>query len=185
MLAMQAAFRKSPVHYVVALALVLRSVFPRRWWHRFTGDPVALIIELGHVAPALQEKVLARLVTVPGAMQNEATVSDDPNEALRRAQRLAVYGREDGPTARGSLATAALVVRSAYGDGWYWNPARWQTADGYAPFAVCLLEYAGLQALEARRRLEIADGFALSHAKDPKRVRAQLEKMAYPSDMVS
>ena len=186
MLALQAAHSRSAVEYVVELAVILRQCFPRRWWHRVTGDPVALILALGASAPDLQAKVLARLVRVPGSDADESKRAEDPIEAIRMAQRRAVYGEQGAKGPQTSLALAALTVRSAYGDAWYWNPARWGTADGYAPFAVCLLEYAGLQALEARRRLEVADGFALAHAKDPRRVRQQLEKIAYPSDsMVS
>lgn len=180
MLALQAAHRASALHYVVTLAGVLRAVLPRRWWYRVTGDPVALILALGRVVPSLQEKVLASLVMMPGAKES-AVLADDPVEAIRRAQRVAVYGAADQQP-RGSLAAAALVVRAAYGDAWYWNPERWPTADGYVPFAVCLTEYAGLQALDARRRLEVADGYALANTKDPRRARQQLEQIAYPSD---
>jgi hypothetical protein len=185
MLALQAANADGVVPYVIELALVLRSVFPRRWWHRLTGDPVARILRLGQQSPELQGRVLRRLVTVPGADRDESKDTTDLYAELRAAQRRAVYGEQGARGPSLSLASAAMTVRAAYGDAWYWNPARWQTADGYAPFAVCLLEYAGLQALDARRRLEVADGFAIAHAKDPKRVRSQLEKVAYPSDLVS
>lgn len=183
MLALQAAHTHGAVFYVVTLASILRAVFPRRWWYRLTGDPVVMILALGQRAPELQALVLRRLVTAVGETRSRA-VEEDPVEIVRRAQRALVYGEEHAKPGI-SLAVAALTVRAAYGDAWYWNPQRWPTADGYAPFAVCLLEYAGLQALDARRRLEVADGYAIAHAKDPRRVREKLEKMAYPSDMVS
>lgn len=185
MLALQAAHAQGPVAYVSTLAAVLRAVLPWRWWYRFTGDPVRRWVQLGTVDPALQSRVLQRLLAVPGTDTNAAAVTDeDPVEAIRRAQRRAVYGTDDGGP-RLSLALAALGVRAVYGEAWYWNPARWPTSDGYAPFGVALLEYAGLQTLDARRRLEVADGFALAHAKDPRRARQQIERLAYPSDLVS
>lgn len=184
MLQLQAAYTHGPIEYVVALALVLRAVFPPRWWYRITGDPVRLLLRLGADAPTLQAKVLERLVRVPGNQDDATLGADDPIEALRRAQRRAVYGDEQQANGRGSLAMASLAVRAAYGDSWYYQPTRWQTADGYAPFTLCLLEYVGLQAMDARRRLEVADGFAVANATDPRRARAQLERMAYPPDLV-
>jgi hypothetical protein len=185
MLALQAAHARDPITYVLTLALVLRAVFPRRWWHRLTGDPVRLILRLGQQAPELQGRVLRHLVSVPGSTRDATKEPVDPLEAFRRDQRRAVYGEAEaagGPTI--TLAAAAMTVRAEYGDAWYWNPERWPTSDGYVPFAVCLLEYAGLQAMDARRRLEVADGFALAHAKDPRRARMQLQKVAYPAEAV-
>ncbi len=181
MLALQAAHHQSPVHYVLALAAVLRAVLPWRWWYRVTGDPVRLIVALGRVDQPLQARVLSALLTAPGSDVDQSTQLDEI-EAIRQAQRREVYGAQGAKGPALSLAMAALAVRAAYGDAWYYAPDRWPTSDGYAPFAVCLLEHAGLQALEARRRLEVADGFALAHAKDPRRARASIERVAYPSD---
>lgn len=185
MLALQAAHQRGPIAYVVQLAQLLRAVLPRRWWHVVTGDPVHLILSLGALDPALQATVLSQLVSAPGSLVDESRAEESPIEAIRRSQRRAVYGEagERGP--RLSLAIAALTVRAAYGDTWYYAPDRWPTADGYAPFAVALVEHAGLQSLAARRQLEVADGFAIANTKDPRRIRSQLEQLAYPSDMVS
>lgn len=172
-----------PVAYVVALSVVLRAVFPVKPWYRLTGDPVALITRL-FLDPGLVplgRKVLTKLVQVPGGTDDMSTQQDDPVEAIRRAQRAEVYGEK--PAHGPSLATAAMTVRAAYGDAWYYAPDRWPTSDGYAPFAVCWVEFVGLQALDARRRLEVADGYALAHAKDPKRARRPFEQMAYPAEV--
>lgn len=178
MLALQAV-RRDPVAYVFRLAVVLRAVFPRRWWYRLTGDPVALILAL---PGDLMTRVLASMLTVPGTGA-DATTEIDPIEAIRAEQRRAVYG--DKAPVGPSLATAAMTVRATYGDAWYYQPGRWATADGYAPFAVTWVEFAGVQALGARETLTVADGFAVAHAKDPRRVRAQLQQLAYPTDLVS
>lgn len=178
MMTLQAAGR-DPIAYVLALADVLRAVLPRRWWYRLVGDPVRLILQL---PPELMGLVLRALVTVPNTDRDVSREADDPIEAIRRSHRQAVYGEAE-PTGGVSLAVAALSVRAAYGDAWYFNPRRWPTSDGYVPFALALVEYAGVQALEVRRRLEVADGFSLANAKDPRRVRQQMERMAYPVEV--
>jgi hypothetical protein len=178
MLALQAAGR-DPLTYLVALAGLLRAVLPRRWWYRLVGDPVRMILTL---PPSLLPLVLQALVTAPGS-DRDVTHDEDPMDQLRRDQRRAVYG--DERTAKGgvTLAVAALSVRAAYGDGWYYAPDRWPTSDGYVPFAVALVEYAGVQSLDVRRRLEFADGYGIAHAKDPRRVRQQMEALAYPVEV--
>lgn len=179
MLTLQAAGR-DPLRYVLALAAILRAVFPRCWWYRVVGDPVRLLLSL---PPDLLPVVLKALVTVPDSDRDVSRETDDPIEAIRRAQRMAVHGEAAMQAAGASLAIAALSVRAAYGDGWYYDPTRWPTSDGYAPFGVALVEYAGVQTLEVRQRLAVADGFSLSHAKDPTRVRKQLESLAYPQEV--
>lgn len=159
------------------LVLVLRAAFPRR---RFR-DPVRRILQL---PDALRDRVIGALFRVPGSDEDRRD-DENPVEQMRRAQRAAVYGagkqNAPGPT----LATALAVVRAAYGDAWYWNPKRWPTSDGYAPFAVTWVEYLGLQTVEARRRLERADSVMLALAKDGTKARRALVDAAFPSDMVS
>jgi len=175
MLALQAAGR-DPLRYLLALLPILRDVLPRRWWYGVVGDPVRLILRL---PPELVQLVLKALVTVPGTDRDVSQEAADPIEAIRLAQRRQVHG--DHAEAGISLAVAALSVRAAYGDGWYYDPRRWPTSDGYVPFAVALVEYAGVQALEVRRRLEVADGYSLAHAKPYERERMQ--RMAYPMEV--
>jgi hypothetical protein len=151
MLALQAA-QRDPVQYLLTLLPILRAVLPRRWWYRLVGDPVRMILRLPE---PLIRKVLQALVTVP------------------------VHG--DTPDGGVSLAVAALSVRAAYGDAWYFNPQRWPTSDGYVPFAVALIEFAGIQALDVRRRLEVADGYALAHAKPHEKER--MHRLAYPQEV--
>lgn len=169
-----------PLGYFVALAGILRAVFPRRWWYRLVGDPVRLILSLPRDLVPL---VLRALVTVPETDRDVSRETESPLEAIRRAQRMAVHGEAAMKASGATLAVAALSVRAAYGDGWYYAPDRWPTSDGYAPFAVALVEYAGVQTLDVRQRLAVADGFSLSHAKDPQRVRRHLETMAYPQEV--
>lgn len=181
MLALQAASRDVR-QYAAALAEVLYAVFPYTGPRRWLGHPVRIILTL---PPELQRTVLQALVTVPGSGIDESRQADDPIERARQAQRSAVFGANAARGPAPSLATAALTVRAAFGDSWYYNPQRWQTSDGYAPFALTWLEYVGLQALEARQRLTVADGYALANAKDGKAARQALQLAAYPTDLVS
>lgn len=174
MLALQGASAE-PLAVLLETAKVLRAVLPRRWYHVVTGDPVAMTLRLPE---ALRARVLAALLSLPA----DDVKDDSPLEQMRRQQRAQVYGDGERGGLRPTLALAALTVRQAYGEGWYYNPARWGTSDGYAPFAVCWLEYVGLQALEARQRLIVADGTALASAKDGPRVRRQLLRLAYPGE---
>lgn len=175
MLALQAA-AGDPVEVLLETARVLRAVLPRRWWHAVTGDPVRLILRL---PDDVRRRVLSALFSLPKATE----AADDPLEQVRRAQRAQVYGTEEQAGPRPSLAIATLTVRSAFGDDWYYAPGRWATADGYPPFGVVWVEYVGLQALEAKQRLTLADGTALAQAKDGPRVRRQLLRLAFPAEV--
>lgn len=177
MLALQAA-GADPVAYLTALATTLRNVFPWRARYWLCGDPLRRLL---HLPDAVRGRVLSALLTIPEVPE---PIDDSPIAELRRQQRLAVYGDGKADGHAPSLATASLVVRSVYGDTWYYAPSRWLTSDGYAPFALTWVEYVGLQALDARQRLVVADGFAVAHAKDYKSARASLERAASPSDQV-
>lgn len=174
MLHLQAA-GADPVAALAAMRAVLRQVLPRRWWYAVVGDPVRLILSLP--TPLLQA-VTKALVTVPDT-ERDVSREVDPFAELRQLQRHAVTGKRSNDGV--SLAAAAMGVRAVYGDAWYYNPHRWPTSDGYAPFAVAIVEHAGMQALEVRRRLEIAEGTMIAHAKPHERVR--LRKLAYPGEV--
>lgn len=175
MLALQACGTDA-VATIIETAKVLRSVLPRRWFYRLTGDPVALLLRL---PIDLRAKVLVALFSIP----EEPVDQQDQLESVRRAQRAIVYGKGGITGPQPSLAIASLSCRTAFGEGWYYAPDRWPTADGYAPFGVVWLEYIGLQALEARERLVVADGTALASAKDAPRVRQQLLRLAFPGEI--
>lgn len=177
MLALQAA-GADPITYLTTLAVTLRQVFPWRPRYRLCGDPLRRLL---HLPDAVRGRVLSALLTIPEVPE---PIDDSPLAELRRQQRAAVYGDGHADGHAPSLAIASLVVRSVYGDAWYYAPDRWPTSDGYAPFALTWVEYVGLQALDARQRLAVADGFAVAHAKDFKRARASLERAASPPDQV-
>lgn len=166
-----------PVRYFFALVPILRDVLPMRWWYRVVGDPVRLILGLPE---DVAKKMLKAIVTAPDSDRDVSRELDEV-EMIRAAQRRSVHGEKTDSGV--SLAVATMSVRAVYGDAWFWNPERWPTSDGYVPFAVALAEAAGVQALDVRRRIEVADGFSLAHAKDPRREREKLHQLAYPAEV--
>lgn len=179
MLALQAASR-DPLRYLITLASVLHAVFPTRRRDRWCGRPVRIILNL---PDELRSRVLQTLVTLPGSTADQSRIDDDPLAHIREAQRRAVRGIKGGTAGTPSLAAAALTVRAYLGESWYYNPERWPTSDGFAPFALTWLEFAGLEVVGARRRLEIADGFALLHNKNPRHALNQLRAQAFPREV--
>lgn len=167
----------------VALVVLLRVAFPRRWWHRFYADPVRVILGL----PAdLRDKVIGEILRMPGgAERNPADLS--PVEALRKMQRELVYGAAAArkPQNVPTLALAVARVRATYGDVWYFNPGRWATADGYVPWRVVWAEYQALGAIAAHERIERASAAAVLHAKNSTRTLDDWFREAHPPEAMN
>lgn len=185
MLRLQAARSQGAAHQLLALALALRAAFPFRQRYRlafYYRDPVRVVFELPDV---LRSKVIASLLDVPGSGR-DGTADEDPIEQMRREQRELVYGKQGAASGNvPTLATALTVVRAAFGDTWYFNPTRWATTDGYAPFKVVWAEYMGLQAMDARLQLSRADSIAFALATNQSQkaaARGALLRAAYPAD---
>lgn len=176
MLALQAA-RSDARKYARELGRVLQEIFPNRWWYRITGDPVRLVWRL----PDDVRSVVLRAVLTRPESDDEAG-ADDEIEIIRRAQRFAVYGKEQNKPGI-SLALAASAVRAVYGDAWYYAPSRWPTSDGYVPFALVWVEYLAVFAHAAHLRMIVADGLAVERAKDPRGARRTLERLAFPTEI--
>lgn len=165
---------------LVAFAETLRAAFPRRRWR----DPVKIILGMRDSNTAKRDAIVKALFRVPGST-DDRRLDESPLEQMRREQRAAVHGSAFARGPAPTLATASVVVRAAYGDTWYYNPARWNTADGYAPFPVTWVEYVGLLTLDAKQRLSMADAMSLSMASDvnkAQRARQELLKQAFPPD---
>lgn len=80
-----------------------------------------------------------------------------------------------------TLGVAAAQCEVAYGASWYWNRARWKTADGYVPFRVLWAAWRRLLAVQANERLSAARSVALAHAGDEGRGLLETEiQAAYP-----
>lgn len=163
--------------HALAMARFLRHAFPWRPWYKLWGDPVPQILAL---PDPLRQRVLARLFFVPGRTDHE----DDPIAAEIARQRAIARPNaaraERGPT----LALAMLTCEERLGAGWHFAPSRWNTSDGYAPFATVWLTYEGLMARDAYARMELAAGIALAIGQGPEQQRQidQTMSRAFPRD---
>lgn len=152
----------------------LRAAFPvAHWWQR---DPLRAVARL---SLPVQAEIVARLFAVPGHIEDAAV---DPEAALIAAHRRLAFPAEAarGPT----LALAALTCEVRLGADWYYAPSRWSTADGYAPLATVWTTYAGLQALDAHERLQMAAAVQLGNGHGPTIAREwrKVQQAAYPPD---
>lgn len=176
-----AAAHGSDAEKIDATVALLQAAFPRRPRWRPWADPVRQVLAL----PAdLQGLVLQRLVAVPAfeaaPARNDA---DDPVAATRRLHRALEAGYQAAARHRGAtLEVAALHCEAMLGAAWYYAPHRWPTADGYAPAAVVLLTYHGLQAVWAHRRLEMAAATGVVQSgKTAAGTLRQWQRQAFPS----
>jgi len=168
---------QSDIDRVLAMVRFLRHAFPWRWWYRFGRDPVRQISTLP--LPLLQ-KVLSALFFVPGSGEDER---DPVASEIARQRAIARPGAKHalrGP----SLSLAILTCEARMGAGWYRDAARWGTSDGCAPFAVVWLTYEGLQALDARERLNMMQAIelAIMDGEDKRRAHDKTVQHAYPRD---
>jgi len=153
---------------------VLRAAFPKpRWcWWR---DP------LRHPAmrdASIRSAILQRLFAIPRVPED---ATHDHHAATRAWQRAATKPAASGVAP--SLAIAVQACRYAFGEGWYFNPARWPTADGYAPHAVVWVEFAGLSAVTARDELVAIAAHSIANSgKEAKRAVDKVVRRAYPDD---
>lgn len=83
-----------------------------------------------------------------------------------------------------TLSVAASQCELRYGAGWYFNPARWRTADGYVPFRLLWPAWRRLQAARAADRLDVARAVSLAHqpGEQAKRLTDAELREAYPQD---
>ena len=156
-----------------ALTELLMAAFgPKRWFR----DPVAAVKRL---PVGLLARLLDRILAVPG---HDVDESLDPEAALIAAHRKMAHPVESrtGP----SLALAALTCEVRMGAGWYYDPERWPTSDGYAPMAAVWTTYGGLMALDAGAQLAAATAGRLASSTDKgvDRLFKDLRKAAYPPD---
>lgn len=175
--------RGDGIAIIRSLLEVLSATFPRRWWHRFYGNPVKLVMSL---PLDLREKVLARIFRMPGTGRSGVIDEDklSPQERLARAQRALARPASEANKPEPTLATAVTRCRAAYGDTWYYNPQRWSTTDGYVPFRVVWVEFLALEAEDARTRLEHVAALQVLHQKaaDAKRTIHEWVREAHPTD---
>ena len=161
--------------------MVLRAAFPAppRWcrWR----DPLRAIAQLDLVQ---RKRLLTRLMVMPsGLLPPEVTEgSVDPYAELRRQQKALSSPSTAADGHRPTLALAALACRARFGHAWYFNPAQYDTSDGYVPHTVAWADYEGLAALDAHAQLLSVVVQGVAQAKNATHLLASIKASAFPRD---
>lgn len=61
-----------------------------------------------------------------------------------------------------SLALCVVHLEHAFSH-WYFDPARWRTVDGFAPWNVCWIQWRALQSVRAMDRLSLTRAVMLAN----------------------
>lgn len=74
-------------------------------------------------------------------------------------------------------------VERFYGASWYFNPQRWATLDGYAPWGVVWVAWRAMQAVQAYERLSMSRAVSLGMANGDAAMRARQDELdaAFPA----
>lgn len=80
--------------------------------------------------------------------------------------RLAQLNRDPTPppTAGVAFPAVARLVEREYGAGWWHNPARWDTLDGYAPYGAVWAAWETMRRARALERLSLIRAIAIARA---------------------
>jgi hypothetical protein len=135
------------------LERLMRLAFPLQWRFLWIGDPVRRWAR----HPGRQH-LLKAFLTIP-AVKTEPVREPDEWDRLEAAQRVEDVG---GPAV--TLDTVCRLTEAAMGAGWYWNPARWDTWDGYAPYDVVWRAWTTMQQARAFERLNQVRAIGITQA---------------------
>lgn len=142
-----------------AIGWLLRRSFPLSWRsvlaHLWRGDPVRKV-----VADPLRVMRVQAFLALPKEV--EEPVVEDEWDRLRRLQQDPV--KEPGP--RVTLDRVCRITEAVFGSDWYWNPRRWPTWDGYAPYDVVWRGWETLQMTRALERLNLVRAIGITKAGD-------------------
>jgi hypothetical protein len=137
------------------LSRLMRKSFPLRWVFLWIGDPVRKFLR--HPG---RNALLAAFLTVP-AEKVEPPREPDEWDKLEAMQRVESAG---GPPV--TLDTVCRLTEAAMGAEWYWNPDRWDTWDGYAPYDVVWRAWTTMQQARAFERLNMIRAVGVTKAGD-------------------
>ncbi len=127
----------------------------RHWWQA-PGARIKAIPD-----EAVRRRVIAALLTGPTKKAEPEKPQTIEEQVI--ARHRAIASRAAGGHAP-SLAVIVATLRAALGDGWYWNPARYGTTDGYVPVRQALVDYAGHHAVQSAAMLREATAARLAQA---------------------
>ena len=140
---------------MVVLERLLRKAFPLRWRYLWIGDPVRRWAR--HPG---RNQLLKAFLTLP-AEKVEPTREPDEWDRLEAMQTV------PDPSGGGQVVTLETVCRLTeltMGAAWYWNPARWDTWDGYAPYDVVWRAWRTIQQERAFQRLNLVRATTIAQA---------------------
>ena len=137
------------------LGRLMRKAFPLRWVFLWSGDPVRLFLRHPQ-----RNALLAAFLTVPSEVV-EPPREPDEWDKLEAMQRVEDVG---GPQV--TLDTVCRVTEQGMGSGWYYNPERWPTWDGYAPYDVVWRAWTTIRQVRAFDRLGMMRAIGVSKAGD-------------------
>jgi hypothetical protein len=140
-------------HAALVFGLV-RKVFPLSWRRIWWADPARKVTR-----SPLCNAILAGWLKVP-APAPVKTREPDEWDKLEQAQRV-----EDDPGGhRITLDTVCRLTEVVMGAGWYYNPERWATWDGYAPYEVVWDAWYTIQRARAWERLNLVRAVGITKA---------------------
>jgi hypothetical protein len=137
-----------------ALERLMRLAFPLRWRYLWVGDPVRKFLR----HPGRNALLVGFLKIPPEKV--EPVREPDEWDRLEAMQRV-----EDDPgSPKVTLAMVCRLTEAAMGAGWYWNPGRWPTWDGYAPYDVVWRAWTTMQQARAFERLNMVRAIGITRA---------------------
>jgi hypothetical protein len=150
---------------------------PLQRWQHYRHSPVKLIAQIDD--EAIRRSVISALLT--GPVKKPAPVATMTIEEQMHERHQAIASRASTGHAP-SLAVIVATLRHALGESWYYNPARYDTTDGYVSMRQALVDFAGHHAVEAGAVLRDATAARLAQAdaKEWRRATARLTKAASP-----
>ena len=138
-----------------ALERLLRKSFPLSWRWLWVGDPVRKWLR--HPG---RNQLLTGFLTIP-------TEKVEPTREPDEWDRLEAMQTVKDPNGGGQTVTLDTVCRLTeltMGAAWYWNPARWPTWDGYAPYDVVWRAWRTIQQERAFQRLNQVRAISITQA---------------------
>ena len=138
-----------------ALAWLLRRSFPLRWSNLWRGDPVRQLLADPQRGVKVQE-----FLALPAT--KAAPQVEDEWDRLRAFNRDPVA--EPGKPVE--LDRVCRLTEAVLGSDWYFNPARWTTWDGYAPWDEVWRAWGTLQMRLALERLSVVRAIGITKAGD-------------------
>ncbi len=169
------------VDRAAAIAQALTEAFPPpTGWQRLRWSPPARLLR------RLDEASLGLVLraVLYGPTRAPAVTADEPDDAYAQLKRRHQQMQTPGQQRAISLAVIVATLREAYGEAWYYDAARYDTADGYVDVRSAMADFEGYLTVLAGRKLDHATTFRLARADDAnwRTVTAQLAQQAFPEE---